>query len=189
MRYHNWKCSIACLGDHVQVSIPIYCYMCKYPWHKNRLFFHSTSILQWDLYCSESYKVALSQSLSFVGMLLGAWFLGPLADKIGRRKVYLYSSLTTFIATFVSAVSITYTQFALARFFIGFGGAGCILCLFVILMEIIGPDYRASAGIIISGFFSIGFILLSVVAYVIPGWRLMTVIFSGLGFFHLFFYK
>lgn len=150
---------------------------------------HTSIVAEWDLYCSESYKVALSQSLSFVGMLLGAWFLGPLADKIGRRKVYLYSSLITFIATFVSAVSITYTQFALARFFIGFGGAGCILCLFVILMEIIGPDYRASVGIIISGFFSIGFILLSVVAYVIPGWRLMTVIFSGLGFFHLFFYN
>ena len=122
-------------------------------------------------------------------MLLGAWFLGPLADKIGRRRVYLYSSLTLFIATFVSAVSITYMQFAVARFFIGFSGAGCILCLFVILMEIIGPDYRASAGIVVSAFFSIGFVLLSGVAYVIPGWRLMTVIFAVLGFLHLFFYK
>ena len=145
--------------------------------------------LQWDLYCSEFYKVALSQSLSFVGMLLGAWFLGPLADKIGRRKVYLYSSLIVFIATFVSAISITYTQFAVARFFIGFGGAGCILCLFVILMEIIGPDYRAALGIIISGFFSIGFVLLPAVAYFIPAWRLMTVIFAVVGFFHLSFYK
>ena len=122
-------------------------------------------------------------------MLLGAWFLGPLADKIGRRKVYLYSSLIVFIATFVSGVSITFTQFAVARFFIGFGGAGCILCLFVILMEIIGPDYRAIAGIVVSGFFSIGLVLLSGVAYIIPGWRLMTVIFAGLGFLHLFFYK
>ena len=122
-------------------------------------------------------------------MLLGAWFLGPLADKVGRRKVYLYSSLIVFIATFVSGVAITYTQFAVARFFIGFGAAGCILCLFVILMEIIGPDYRASAGIIVSGFFSIGFVLLSGVAYVIPGWRLMTVIFAVLGFSHLLFYK
>ena len=122
-------------------------------------------------------------------MLLGAWFLGPLADKVGRRKVYLYSSLIVFIATFVSGVAITYTQFAVARFFVGFGGAGCILCLFVILMEIIGPDYRASAGIIVSGFFSIGFVMLSGVAYVIPGWRLMTVIFAVLGFSHLLFYK
>ena len=141
------------------------------------------------MYCSEFYKVALSQSLSFVGMLLGAWFLGPLADKIGRRKVYLYSSFIVFIATFVSGVSITFMQFAVARFFIGFGGAGCILCLFVILMEIIGPDYRASAGIVVSAFFSIGLVLLSAVAYVIPGWRLMTVIFAGVGFLHLFFYK
>lgn len=122
-------------------------------------------------------------------MLLGAWFLGPLADKIGRRRVYLYSSLTLFIATFVSAVAITFTQFALARFFIGFAGAGCILCLFVILMEITGPDYRATTGIAISGFFSIGFILLAGVAYVIPGWRLLTVIFALLGFFHLAFFK
>ena len=141
------------------------------------------------MYCSEFYKVALSQSLSFVGMLLGAWFLGPLADKIGRRRVYLYSSLIMFIATFVSGVAITFTQFAVARFFIGFGGAGCILCLFVILMEIIGPDYRASAGILVSAFFCIGYVLLSAVAYIIPGWRLMTVIFAGLGFLHLFFYK
>jgi len=122
-------------------------------------------------------------------MLLGAWFLGPLADKIGRKKVFLYSSLIFFIATFVSGVSITYMQFAVARFFIGFGGAGCIMSFFVILMEIIGPDYRASAGIIVSAFFSIGFILLPAVAYFIPGWRLMTVILAVVGFFHLSFFK
>lgn len=122
-------------------------------------------------------------------MLLGAWFLGPLADKIGRRKVYIYSSLTIFIATFASGVAITYTQFAVARFFIGFGGAGCILCLFVIMMEITGPDYRAAVGIAVSGFFCIGLILLSGVAYFIPGWRMMTVIFASVGFFHLSFFR
>ena len=142
-------------------------------------------LLQWDLYCSQFYKVALSQSLFFFGMLLGAWFLGPLADKMGRRKVYFYTSLLFFSATFLTALSLNYIQFALCRFLIGFCNAGCLSCIFVILMEVIGPGYRAVMGIIYSGFFALCFPLLSIMVYIIPSWRILTGVLSVAGFLHL----
>ena len=140
---------------------------------------------QWDLYCSQFYKVALSQSLYFVGMLLGSWFLGPLADKIGRRKVYFYISVLFFAATSFSAVSLSYTQFAFCRFLIGFSTYGCFSCLFVMLMEVIGADYRAMMGILYSTFFGISFPLLSALVYIIPSWRILTGVLSVAGFVHL----
>ncbi|XP_065918304.1 solute carrier family 22 member 15-like isoform X2 [Dysidea avara] len=145
-----------------------------------------TSIVaEWDLYCSQFYKVALSQSLKFFGMLLGSWFLGPLADKIGRRKVYFYTSLWFFGATLLSAISISYTQFAFCRFLIGFVEGVCFSSNFVILMEVVGPDYRAAIGILNSSCFSIAFPLLSLLAYIIPSWRILTGLFSVLGLLHL----
>ena len=118
-------------------------------------------------------------------MLLGAWFLGPLADKIGRRKVYLYSLIAYVITTFISAASFSYTLFAFTRFVLGFTAAGVMITFFVILMEIIGPDYRAMMGIASMAFFSVGVMVLPVFAYLVPNWRLLTGLSAVLGVVHL----
>jgi len=118
-------------------------------------------------------------------MLLGAWFLGPLADRIGRKNIYLCSSLLLFVSTLISAIAFTYTQFAIARFLIGFAAAGCILCYFVMLMEIIGPDYRAITGVILVGLFSASVMLLSLLAYLVPNWRIILGILVVLEILHL----
>ena len=140
---------------------------------------------QWDLYCSQFYKVALSQSLKFFGMLLGSWFLNPLADKIGRRKVYFYTSVLFFVATLLSALSLSYMQFAFCRFLIGLVEGVCFSSYFVILMEVIGPDYRAVIGMLNSACFSIAFPLLSILVYIIPSWRILTGVLSVAGLLHL----
>ena len=118
-------------------------------------------------------------------MLLGAWFLSPLADKIGRKKVYFYTSLLCVGATLLSAVSLTYTQFAFCRFLIGFAMGGVVCSYFVILMEVVGPDFRAKVGIFNSSFNSVGYPILSILALVIPSWRIMTGIVAVMGFLHL----
>ena len=140
---------------------------------------------QFGLYCSQFYKVALSQSLYFIGMLLGAWFLGPLADKMGRRKVYLYSLIAFVITTFISAAGFSYVLFAFSRFVLGFASAGVAITYFVLLMEIIGPDYRAMMGIASMGFFSLGIMILPVFTYLIPNWKLLTGLLGVLGVVHL----
>ena len=118
-------------------------------------------------------------------MLLGSCFLSPLADKIGRRKVYFYASVLFFGATLLSAVSFTYTQFAFCRFLIGFALGGAYCCYFVILMEIVGPDFRAKVGIMNASFSSVAYPILSILALVIPSWRMMTGTVAAMGFLHL----
>jgi len=121
-------------------------------------------------------------------MLLGAWFLGPLADKIGRRKVYLYSLQAYVITTFISAASFSYMIFAFTRFVLGFTASGVMIAFFVILMEIIGPDYRAIMGIASMAFFAAGIMLLPVFTYLVPNWRLLTGMLAVLGVVHLTFF-
>lgn len=118
-------------------------------------------------------------------MLLGAWFLGPLADRIGRRNMYLCSSLLLFASTLISAMALTYTEFAVARFLTGFAAAGCIICYFVILMEIIGPDFRVTTGAVLVWMFSTGVMLLSLFAYYVPQWRMLLLFAAVLQFLHL----
>jgi len=118
-------------------------------------------------------------------MLLGAWFLGPLADKMGRRKVYLYSLIAFVITTFISAAGFSYVLFAFSRFVLGFASAGVAITYFVLLMETIGPDYRAMMGIASMGFFSLGIMILPVFAYLIPNWKLLTGLLGVLGVVHL----
>jgi len=118
-------------------------------------------------------------------MLLGAWLLGPLADKLGKRKVYLYSLTSFVIAIFISATSFNYIIFAFSRFVLGFTTAGVVIAYFVLLMEIIGPDYRATMGIVAAAFASAGVVILPVFAYLIPNWKLMTGLFGVLGVVHL----
>ncbi|XP_065918286.1 solute carrier family 22 member 15-like isoform X2 [Dysidea avara] len=142
-------------------------------------------VVEWDLYCSNFYKVGLSQSFCLLGMVLGAWFLGPPADRIGRRSIYLCSSLLLFVFTLTSAMASTYAQFAIARFLTGFAAAGCIVCYFVMLMEIIGPDYRAIMGVMLVGLFSASVMLLSLLAYLVSNWRMILGFLAVLEIIHL----
>ena len=89
-------------------------------------------------------------------MLLGAWFLGPLADRIGRKNIYLCSSLLLVVSSLISAI-----------------------------MEIIGPDYRAITGVILVGLFSASVTLLPLLAYLVPNWRITLGILVVLEILHL----
>ena len=82
----------------------------------------------------------------------------------------------------VSGVSDCLSLFSLFRFVTGAATAGCLLVRFVYCMEIIQIDHRTTAGIVNNIFVSIGFCILSFLAYLIRDWRylMLTVSLPGL---------
>jgi len=68
-------------------------------------------------------RVSLPAALgsAFVGMFIGATVLGRLADRIGRRRAFLFNLAIYSIFTFVGAFSVDATMLIVSRFLAGIG--------------------------------------------------------------------
>ena len=80
-------------------------------------------------------------SAALFGLAVGALSAGPLADKLGRRRLLVASVLIFAVACFASAFSVDLTQLTLLRFVTGVG-LGAAMPNAVTLMSEYCPDQR-----------------------------------------------
>lgn len=141
-------------------------------------FVYSSPVLflsiQWNLICGLSYLPSLSQSIYFVGFLLGSWFSGLLADKFGRWNVCIYLTVLMPPVALVSGLAPSYSIYAFSRFMMGVCAPGS-LSFYVLFMETVGLKYRSLVITLSSATFGVGYLFLAVAAYFIPHWRQLTV--------------
>lgn len=139
-------------------------------------------VIQWDLVCSKSNLPNLSQSVYFVGALIGAWIWGIVTDKFGRRKVFFLTSLLMILSGIGTALSVGYYSFVFFRLCSGINCAGALLSCYVLCIEIVGKSGRKVAGLTGSAIFSVGYPILAILAYFIRNWRLLTLLISASNF-------
>jgi MFS family permease len=60
----------------------------------------------------------------FLGALVGTSILGPLADKIGRRPVFLFASVMISVMGAATSLAANYEMILAIMFVIGFGVGG-----------------------------------------------------------------
>jgi putative MFS transporter len=110
----------------------------------------------WHLTYGQSAIVLLS---SGVGAIPGAMFWGWMADKIGRRKVFIYTILNFSLATGVLALTpdtggwIFLTVF---RFFVGFGVAGLYAVDLPLVQEFVPSSKRGKVGGLVTACLPLG---------------------------------
>lgn len=61
--------------------------------------------------------------------------VGILCDKFGAKKIMIFATLMCALATFLFAHSTNFTTAFLSRFFMGFGSAFALVCLFVLTLN------------------------------------------------------
>jgi MFS family permease len=114
------------------------------------------------------------------GAVLGALFFGRLADRVGRKKMFLVTLAVYLFATVLTAFTWDIASFAFCRFLTGFGIGGEYAAINSAIDELIPARVRGHVDLAINGTFWIGAALgaaLSVVLLnerVIPpewGWR------------------
>ncbi len=133
---------------------------------------------EWGL---TSYQMGWLGSINLVGMALGATIGGILADRVGRKPIFLYTLLLFGIATAGSALASSFVVMFIFRFLIGLGIGAELPVASTLVNEHAPKHMRGRAVVILESFWAVGWLLAALLAYfVIPnftyGWRLALII-------------
>jgi putative MFS transporter len=131
-------------------------------------------VTQWHLTFDQSGMILLAAG---VGAIPGAFFWGWMADRIGRRKVFIATALNFSLATGIMALTpdqYGWIFLSVFRFFVGVGVAGLIAVDLPLVQEFVPSSKRGFVGGIVTTTISIGGSLGAACgAYLGPviGWR------------------
>jgi MFS family permease len=101
-------------------------------------------------------QIGQAAALYVAGACVGALFFGWLADRLGRKKLFLITLALYLVATIATAFSTTFLMFAICRFFTGAGIGGEYAAINSAIDELIPARLRGTVDLIINGSFWLG---------------------------------
>lgn len=113
-------------------------------------------------------KLGAILSASLFGIMLGAMFLSPYADRIGRKPMTIVGLIISGIGMIGAAAAINPDMLLLSRCITGIGIGGILASLNTLVAEYAGERYRSMAVAI----FQMGFPLGAVIGGYVAGWLL-----------------
>ncbi|XP_076373730.1 organic cation transporter protein-like isoform X2 [Tachypleus tridentatus] len=148
-------------------------------WVWNKEEFQWTTVSEWNLVCEQSMFVALSGSVFMIGILVGALAFGALADKVGRKRVFLFAPPLLVLSSVGTAFSPNYVVFILLRFVTAAAISGLFQTGYVIVVEAVGVSRRLWCANMLQVVFAFGELVLALVAYFIQNWRTLELVIAG----------
>src|SRR5437763_7656291 len=126
-------------------------------------------------------EVGMAGSAYIVGACLGSLYFGRLADRIGRKRLFMLTLAIFLAGSVLTAFSTTFAWFLVCRVITGAGVGGEYSAIHSAVDELIPARVRGSVDLIIGGSYWIGTILGSLAALLLLdqslfakdiGWRL-----------------
>ncbi|MEH7687979.1 MFS transporter [Bacillus velezensis] len=128
-------------------------------------------------------------SVNSIGMAAGAFVFGMLADRIGRKKVFMITLLFFSVGSGISAFATGLTVFLILRFLIGMGLGGELPVASTLVSEASAPEKRGRIIVLLESFWAAGWLLAAVISYfVIPsfGWQAALLLTALAAFYALY---
>ena len=128
--------------------------------------------VDWNLTSSEMGWIG---SMNSIGMAVGALVFGVLADRIGRKNVFMITLVLFSVASGLSALTTTLAAFLILRFFVGAGLGGELPVASTLVAESVEAHERGKMVVLLESFWAAGWLLAALIAYfIIPdyGWRI-----------------
>ncbi|XP_076081367.1 organic cation transporter protein-like [Mytilus galloprovincialis] len=140
-------------------------------WVYSKKLFDNTFVTKENLVCDDKYKVSLSKTIFFGGVLLGSFMFGVISDTIGRKKTLLMASILMLASGISLSFSVNYTMFVILRFCTGFCAVGMFMTVYVIGMEWVGPSRRTFVGLVIALIGPVGSLFYILISYYVRQWN------------------
>ncbi|WP_018296249.1 MFS transporter [Corynebacterium lubricantis] len=103
-------------------------------------------------------------SAALIGVGIGALFLGPAADKYGRRKIIILASVIDLIGLAMTGLATSFGGLMFWRVVTGIGVGGILACITVVVSEFSNRKYRGLAMAIYASGYGIGAAICGVLA-------------------------
>ena len=122
-------------------------------------------------------QAGLIGSIFFAGMFVGAWGFGALADRWGRRRIFLITVLLDAVFGLLSALSPNFAVLLVFRFLTGMAVGGTLPVDYAMMAEFLPKKVRGRFLVYLESFWALGTILIALLAWlVVPslpdtGWR------------------
>ncbi len=131
---------------------------------------------EWNLRPDQAPYIALA---TFAGMFFGAWLWGLVADRFGRRSVFLWTVIQTALFGTLAAFAPNFGSFLALRFLTGAGMGGTLPVDYSIMAEYLPTKDRGRFLVYLESFWALGTIAAAALAWAfIPnfagGWRLLV---------------
>ncbi|XP_038066340.1 organic cation transporter protein-like [Patiria miniata] len=144
---------------------------CVDGWEFDTSQFENTVKMEFALVCDKKNLFIMTQSVYFVGIILGSVVFGSLADWFGRTYM-MWIALTLWFAAIIGlAFSPNIAAYTIFRALDGAFSYGTFLPAYVLGMEFVGPSKRAIVGVVWQIFFRAGLMILAGVPYISNDWR------------------
>ncbi|KAL2713751.1 organic cation transporter protein-like isoform X1 [Vespula squamosa] len=137
----------------------------------DKRIFRESIVTEWDLVCDKEQLTNVVQSCTMFGVLMGNFLFSSMADRIGRKKPLMIAIALQSITGVISAYAVWYELFLLFKFISAIATGGTMIVSFVLLMEIVGVEWRSAMSVLFHVPFIIGHITTPLVAYLTHTWQ------------------
>ncbi|XP_060531615.1 organic cation transporter protein isoform X2 [Cylas formicarius] len=142
--------------------------------------FERTIINDWNITCTDNqWKISLIGSSHFAGIIIGSALFGILADRFGRKLVFIFCIILMTASGVAQVISPEYITFVTLVFVNALGTAGVYPLAFIIGVEMVGKRKREITGIVLNYFYALGEALVALVAWLTKDWVLLQLIVSA----------
>src|SRR5690606_13469661 len=124
-------------------------------------------------------QTGLLGTVNLAGMALGASIGGYLADRIGRKPIFLATLIIFGMASLASAAATGLAVMLVLRFIMGLGLGAELPVASTLVNEFAPAHKRGRIVVLLESFWAVGWLLAAIIAYyVIPdfGWRAAVII-------------
>lgn len=135
-------------------------------------------VTDWDLVCEREWLAKLCQPTFMVGVLIGALVFGDIADRVGRVRILMFTSLCQFGLGVAVAFSGNYYFFMVLRFLLAMVSSGYLVVVFVYVTEFTGIKVRTWTSMHVHAAFAVGIMVVALTGYLVRVWWIYQIILS-----------